>query len=47
MSVKFENSLFHLQLYVQGVKSTVKNPRVVSPVLLGNINIVKTDLVLV
>ena len=47
MRVKFENFLFNLQLYVQGVKSTVKNPRVVSPVLLGNINLVKTDLILV
>ena len=47
MSVKFENFRFHLQLYVQGVKSTMKIPRVVSPVLLGNINLVKTDLALV
>ena len=44
--VKFEK-FFHLQLYAQEEKSTMKISRVVSPVLLGNINLVKADLVLV
>ena len=44
--VKFEK-FFHLQLYAQEEKSTMKISRGVTHVLLGNINLEKADLVLV